>query len=197
MSDKNIQIRVVHSDQEYEDMKYIRRQVFVKEKGIPEEKEFDGNDHSSTHLVAYRDEKPIGTMRIRYFADFVKFERMAVIKGQRDSEISSLIMSAGFKHVSMKGYTRVYGVCKEELLDRWLRNGYARIDSVPPVIQNGMTLQPIIKQLPENKFAVRVTSSPDMINAVEGEWDDAVLILNKKTMQEGLRKMRNKLRSNS
>ena len=170
MIDNNITLTIVRSDEDFAGMKHIRREVFVKEQGIPEEKEFDGNDFCATHILASVDGKPVGTMRIRYFSDFVKFERMAVLKDFRKTLVADKIMKKGFDFVSKKGYTSVYGVCKKELLNRWQKCGYAPIEGAPKVIQNGMVLIPIRRQLEKNENALQITTHPFILNAKEDCW---------------------------
>lgn len=45
----------------------VRRAVFIDEQGVLEERELDGKDTESTHLVAYDDGEPIGTARFREY----------------------------------------------------------------------------------------------------------------------------------
>ena len=62
----------------------IRTRVFQEEQGITSELEFDGLDHSATHLLAYVDGKPVGTARIRSLDEHtVKIERLAVLPEAR------------------------------------------------------------------------------------------------------------------
>ena len=114
ISDKDIKIELATSEDLYKAAKSVRKQVFVKELGIPEDKEFDGNDFCSAHVVAYIQKRhrklPIGTMRIRFFSDFAKFERMAVTRNFRKTNVSENIMQYGFEYVAQKGYRKVYGM---------------------------------------------------------------------------------------
>ena len=58
----------------------IRNAVYIGEQECPYEEEYDGNDLSATHLLAYIGDEPVGCLRLRFFADFAKFERMAIRK---------------------------------------------------------------------------------------------------------------------
>lgn len=92
-----IKVELATSEALYKGAMAIRKQVFVKEQRIPESKEFDGNDFCAAHVVAYVQKNnrrlPIGTMRIRFFSDFVKFERMAVIRNFRKTNVAEDIMA--------------------------------------------------------------------------------------------------------
>lgn len=170
MIENNIEIKIVGSREDFDDMAAVREQVFIKEQRIPREKEFDGNDFSATHILVRINGKPAGTMRIRYFAGFVKFERMSVLKEYRKSDIADKIMNKGFDFVKKKGYRHVYGVCKQELLERWRQCGYYPINGAPKVEQNGMVLIPIMRDLEEDPQAVKMTDHPKVLNAKEDNW---------------------------
>lgn len=170
MSNDKFDIALVHSEADFEAMKKIRRAVFVEEGHIPEEMEFDGNDYCAAHVLAKVNGEPQGTMRIRFFSDFVKFERMAVMPEFRKTDMADKIMKYGFDYATAKGYEQVYGICKEELLHRWEKNGYTRIPDAPLIEQNGMTLIPIMRNLPKNEHSLSLQSNLSLLNLPEGEW---------------------------
>jgi predicted GNAT family N-acyltransferase len=90
---KQITTKIIVPPNSYEDAKVVRRIVFQKEQGIDGELDFDGNDDTATHVVAYYEKKPIGTGRIRKIADTsAKIERVAVVKDKRKMGIGKLIM---------------------------------------------------------------------------------------------------------
>lgn len=173
---KDIKIELATSEDLYKGAMAVRKQVFVKEQHIPQNKEFDGNDYCAAHIVAYIQKRhrilPIGTMRVRFFSDFVKFERMAVTKNFRKTGISEDIMQYGMKYAAQKGYKQVYGMCKQELLPRWQQCGYQEIKEAPHIQQNGMELIPIKLELPNHPQAIKITSSPEVLTALEGHWFD-------------------------
>lgn len=165
-----VNIKIVSSQQELDDAFDVRRKVFVEEQKIHPSLEFDGNDFCATHIVAYVNEKPVGTMRIRYFSDFVKFERMSVLPELRKSNISDLIMKTATKFCAQKGYHTIHGVCKKELLSRWAKDGAFPIKGADPVIQNGMTLVPIEQKIPQTEKNVNLQTPLDILNKKEGQW---------------------------
>lgn len=168
--EENVDIKIVANAEEYAQAMELRRKVFVCEQHIPEELEFDGNDYSSTHVMALCSGKPAGVMRIRYFNGFVKFERMCVLPEYRKTDVSELIMRKAMEFSAQKGYEKVYGVCKKELLHRWQRNGFEKIEGVEPTVQNGMTLLPIIGSLPKVDEKISIYTDPVILNKPEGEW---------------------------
>ena len=79
------------------------------EQKCPYDEEFDGNDFSATHLIGYVGNEPAGCLRIRYFADFAKIERLAVRQEFRKTRLAFQIVRAGIEFCRAKGYRRIYG----------------------------------------------------------------------------------------
>ena len=65
----------------------IRSICFMEEHGVKAQQTFDGNDYQATHVIVYSGEEPIGTLRIRWFKDFAKFERTAFREAYRNVHI--------------------------------------------------------------------------------------------------------------
>ncbi len=165
-----LNIVIVSNESEFAQAMSVRQQVFIDECKLEKQKEFDGNDYCATHILALDGDKPVGTMRIRYFNGFVKMERMCVIKDYRKTDVSEQIMQKGMNFVAQKGYDKVYGVCKKELLSRWQKNGFEIIPDAPLVEQNGQTLMPIYCKLEKPQRVVNMQTPADILNAKEGEW---------------------------
>ena len=92
----------------------IRRAVFVHEFGCTEDEEFDGNDFSATQIIARVHGQVAGTMRVRYFADFIIPERLAVLpqfrKGRYGARgVAFALGTFGFNFARMKGYRHFVG----------------------------------------------------------------------------------------
>ena len=170
MFEDKFDIGIVHTDADFAAMKKIRTAVFVNEAHIPENKEFDGNVYCAAHVLAKVNGEAQGTMRVRFFSGFVKFERMAVMPEYRKTTMADQIMQYGFDYATAKGYETVYGVCKKELLARWEKNGYLRIEDAPTIEQNGMTLIPIMRKWPTNENSLSLQSKFELLNLPEGEW---------------------------
>lgn len=67
----------------------IRREVFVREQGIPESDEWDDEDATSVHILATLNREPVGTGRLNRAG---KIGRIAVLPGLRGRGIGSLIL---------------------------------------------------------------------------------------------------------
>ncbi len=177
-----VDIKVVSSSQEFNDAMQIRRQVFVEDQGIDPALEFDGNDFSATHLIAYFENKPVGTIRLRYFKDFVKIERLCVTKNMRKTNTSALLIESSLSFCASKGFEHAHALCKKELLDRWGKAGFFPIENAPSVNQNGMTLVPIAKKLALPQNHITLQTSPEILNLREGEWFESQKIARTETL---------------
>jgi len=83
-----ITIKIVNYSQEIQALEQIRRKVFQEEQNVSEELEFDGLDTTSEHLLAYLNQEPMGTLRIREVnPKLVKIERLAVLATARNQGI--------------------------------------------------------------------------------------------------------------
>jgi predicted GNAT family N-acyltransferase len=67
----------------------IRREVFVREQGIAESDEWDGEDATSVHVLATLNREPVGTGRLN---DAGKIGRIAVLPGLRGRGIGTMIL---------------------------------------------------------------------------------------------------------
>lgn len=166
----SVNIKIVSNQNEFDDALSVRQKVFVEEQKISPDNEFDNNDFNATHIVAYVNDKPVGTLRIRYFKDFVKFERACVLKEFRKTNVAQAIVQVASKFCALKGYEVAHCICKKELLPRWAKDGAFPIKNADPVIQNGMTLIPIEQKLPETKQKIDWNTPFHVLNLKEGDW---------------------------
>jgi len=90
--EKSIKIIEVSNENEYQNCLDIRHRVFVKEQNIAKELEVDCFEKESKHFLALFDKKAVATGRFRLYKNFLKFERIAVIKSMRGKKIGSILM---------------------------------------------------------------------------------------------------------
>ena len=100
---------VVRTLDEYHQVSAIRSAVFMAEQDCPYEEEFDGNDLCGTHFLLRRSGRPVGTLRIRWFAEFAKLERIALLPCERARPGLRVLLADAFELVSRKGYRRMTG----------------------------------------------------------------------------------------
>ena len=104
----------------------VRSAVYIAEQECPFAEEFDGNDHCATHLIGFIEGEPAGCIRARFFHDFVKFERLAVLKKFRKSSLASELCRSGIDLARRKGFRRLYAHSREGL-----EGFYARFGATP------------------------------------------------------------------
>jgi predicted GNAT family N-acyltransferase len=100
---ETLKIKRVSYSQEIQALEQIRRTVFREEQNITEELEFDGLDETSEHLLAYVNQEPIGTLRIREVnSTIVKIERLAVLSQSRNQGIGRKLMEYAIALITEK-----------------------------------------------------------------------------------------------
>lgn len=100
---ETLKIKLVNYSQETQGIEQIRRRVFHEEQNINEELEFDGLDDTSEHLLAYLNQEPIGTLRIREVnPKTVKIERLAVLATVRNQGIGRKLMEYAIALITEK-----------------------------------------------------------------------------------------------
>ncbi|MGF1478619.1 MAG: GNAT family N-acetyltransferase [Cyanophyceae cyanobacterium] len=100
-----IQIKSVNYTEELTAIATIRCRVFQEEQGVAPELEFDGQDETALHLLAYLDDQPVGTARIRALTEQqAKIERLAVLPQARGKGIAKKLMAKAIEIVSESNY---------------------------------------------------------------------------------------------
>ena len=101
----------------------VRTLVYVGEQVCPFDEEYDGNDFcGATHLLMRRGGEPIGALRLRWFHDFVKLERVAVRREHRGGPGTLALVRAAFSLAERKGYERMLGHAQVRLVPFWKRH---------------------------------------------------------------------------
>ncbi|MBE9019618.1 GNAT family N-acetyltransferase [Chroococcidiopsis sp. CCALA 051] len=101
--DINLTIKVAELPEDFSAMRSVRAAVFQLEQRIEPELDFDGKDETSDQIVAYINDQPIGTARIRYLDDrTAKIERLAVLPIVRGKGIGKLIMEKAIELAAQK-----------------------------------------------------------------------------------------------
>jgi predicted GNAT family N-acyltransferase len=148
----------------------VRNSVYIGEQECPYDEEYDGNDLSATHLLAYIGDEPVGCLRLRFFADFAKFERMAIRKEYRKSRAAIQLARAGFKFCEKKGYRRVYGHIQERLVPFWSRFGFRIMEGTRRFVFSDFEYIEIVAEIEPDSDAIRIGNDPYIVIRPEGRW---------------------------
>jgi predicted GNAT family N-acyltransferase len=149
----------------------IRSAVYIGEQECPYEEEFDGNDLASTHLLGYVGQEPAGCLRIRYFADFAKIERLAIRAEFRKTRTAFQLVRAAFALCQKKGYTKIYGHSQKRLVNFWSRFGFRVMEGGQNFVFSDFDYVEIVADVPRDPSAVTIGAPPYVIIRPEGRWD--------------------------
>lgn len=164
-------IKVVRTVSDFMQVVAVRSAVFIAEQTCPYDEEFDGNDFCATHLVAYRKKEPVACIRMRYFADFAKIERLAVRHEYRNSRASFRLVSAAIRLARTKGYTKIYGHAQDRLVKFWAHFGARPIPGRPKLVFSDFSYTEMLLELPRVANAITLQCDPYVLIRPEGSWD--------------------------
>ncbi|MBA2588648.1 MAG: GNAT family N-acetyltransferase [Alphaproteobacteria bacterium] len=154
----------------------IRNSVYIGEQECPYDEEYDGNDLSATHLLAYIGDEPVGCLRVRFFAGFVKFERMAIRKEFRRSRTAFLLSQAGLALARKKGYRLAYAHSQTRLIDFWSRFGFRPLEGSKKFIFSDFEYVEVVADLEPDPEAVTIGTDPYVLIRPEGRWHVAGIL---------------------
>lgn len=167
---KNFEIDIVRTIEELKGALDLRRKEFVIKQQVEENTEFDGNDYTSTHIIAKQNGKVVATMRLRYFNHFVRMERFCK---DRDTELPGItreILKFTTKFLEDKGYHRTHCFCEEPLVKHWLKMNHELLEGASNTQVGHMKLFPVSLILKKQADHVTISSHPDVLIAQEGKW---------------------------
>jgi predicted GNAT family N-acyltransferase len=150
----------------------IRSAVFMAEQNCPYAEEFDGNDYCATHLIGSVNGEPAATMRLRYFNDWVKLERMAVLPRFRATTIKHEIVRYAFELARRKGYRQCYGHAQMRLLGFWQKFGFQLLSHNREIAYSDHDYVEIWRELEAHPEPITMHSDPMMMIRPEGCWDE-------------------------
>ncbi|MFJ7973297.1 GNAT family N-acetyltransferase [Psychrobacillus sp. NPDC096389] len=89
---------------------HIRKEVFVKEQGVPLEEEFDQFDTldgQCEHILVNYEGQPVGTGRLRVVDGIGKLERICILESYRKFGLGKVIVKALEEIANIKGLSKV------------------------------------------------------------------------------------------
>src|SRR5260370_3316732 len=111
-----ISIRIARDPNDLMLVTAIRAAVYLAEEYCPIEEEFDGNDLVAAHFIGFVGKEPAGCLRVRFFGEFAKVERLAVRHQYRRSRVSFKLVQASVDYVKRKGFRKIYGQSQDRLV---------------------------------------------------------------------------------
>ncbi len=165
------EVRVARSMDDLLMVYSIRSAVYIAEQDCPFAEEFDGNDHCATHFLAFSDDEPAGCLRVRYFGDFAKLERLAVRKPFRRSTIAFELVRSGIEHARRKGFRRIYGHARQGLEPFWARFGGKPIPGRGEFVFSDYSYTEMLAEYEPLSDEITLSEDPMKLLRPEGDWD--------------------------
>lgn len=149
----------------------IRAAVYMAEQDCPYEEEFDGNDFCATHMIGWVNGEPVACLRLRYFGGFAKMERVAVRSSHRKSKIAFKMIRAGIEHCTRKGFTKIIGHARDELIPLYRLFGFRVEEDARSLVFSDYSYTEMVREteLPAN--AITLETDPYALIRPEGDWD--------------------------
>ena len=122
---KSLNIKAVRYQDEIAAIQKIRVKVFQEEQQVAAELEFDGLDDRAIQLLAYIDNKAIGTARIREIdRSTAKIERLAVLPEARKQSVGKQLMQAALEIIARQNKTKVIVHAQTYIAQLYLKLGF-------------------------------------------------------------------------
>jgi len=165
-----ISVTVARSIEDVTRAMAIRGAVYLAEQECPYAEEFDGNDFCATHLIGYVGNEPAGCLRVRYFADFAKLERLAIRNEFRRTRLAFNLVRAGIELCRAKGYRKLYGHSQKRLVNFWGRFGFKTFEGGREFVFSDFDYVELTLDTTPHPQAVAIGVDPYVTIRPEGRW---------------------------
>jgi predicted GNAT family N-acyltransferase len=165
----DVVVKVASSMEEIMQVVAIRAAVYMAEQNCPYAEEFDGNDFTATQILALADGEPAGCVRLRYFGDFVKYERVTIRREFRSTNVADEMIRFSLGVIRRKGYRTVYAHAAKGLVGYWQRWGFRPSGETIRFSEHDFV--PIVMEMERDGEALSLDSGPMVLNRPEGDWD--------------------------
>jgi len=149
----------------------IRAATYMNEQSCPYDEEFDGNDFCAAHILGEIDGEPAGCIRVRFFGDFVKIERLAVRPEFRSSTLAFRLVRAALDYCRAKGFRKAYGHARHDLVNFWARFGFRAVPGRPSFEFSDVTYVEMEADVAPSNDVIAIGRSPFELIRPEGLWD--------------------------
>ncbi len=149
----------------------IRSATYIAEQYCHYSEEFDGNDFCATHIIGCINGDPAGCIRLRFFASFAKIERLAVRADYRKSRLAFILARQAINHCQKKGYTKIYGHARLDLIPFWKIFGFTRRSDRPEFSFANIKYAELELNCALHEDAISLDNDPMMLIRPEGDWD--------------------------
>ena len=166
-----LDVRIARSVEDIFQVFSVRSATYIAEQFCLYGEEFDGNDFCSTQFLGTVDGDAAGCLRLRFFDGFAKLERLAVRAEYRQSRLAYQLVRAAITHCQKKGYRKVLGHSRLDLVRFWRVFGFKPIESRPGFSFANVKYTEILLDLDADPTAVTIDADPMVVIRPEGAWD--------------------------
>lgn len=166
-----ISIRIARDPNDLMLVTAIRAAVYLAEQDCPIEEEFDGNDLVAAHFIGFIGTEPAACLRVRFFGEFAKIERLAVRHQFRRSRISFKLVQASLDYLRRKGFKKAYGHAQDRLVNFWAHFGAKPCGHNRKITFSDFSYTEMVLDLEPCADAITLDSDPYLIIRPEGDWD--------------------------
>jgi predicted GNAT family N-acyltransferase len=118
-------LTVVAYTEKHSEINFVRSQVYEIEQGINPDRVFDGKDELADHILAYLDNQPVGTARIRCLSEqSTSIEKLAVLSTARRQGIGKKIMEKSLEIAAQKNVEEVVFNAQEYIKGLYQQLGF-------------------------------------------------------------------------
>ena len=166
-------IDVVRTLDDLAKVQAVRALVYMGDQACPYDEEFDGNDLcGATHLLMSWRGEPVGVVRLRWFGEFAKLERLALRKEHRGGPGLLLLCNAAFDLAARKGFRKLMGHAQVRGEAFWKRYFKGRVRPGRSRFHFSQHRYVEIEfDLKRHPKAVGLASPPMVLLRPEGAWD--------------------------
>jgi len=122
-----IEIIKVKNDRELELVHDIRREVFIREQGVPEELEMDDLDKNAIHVLASLDGEPTGCGRLLLHGEEARIGRVAVKKVMRRTGIGNGICKLLMTLAAERGVQKIHLDAQLSAVEFYTQLGFEKV----------------------------------------------------------------------
>jgi predicted GNAT family N-acyltransferase len=171
LPNKTISVRLARNLNDLMTVIAIRSAVYIAEQDCPLGEEFDGNDLVAAHFIGFIGDEAVGCLRVRFFGDFAKVERLAVRHQYRKSRVSFKMVQASVDYVKRKGFRKIYGQAQDRLVSFWAHFGAKPLQNPRQISFSDFSYTEMLLEIEPSPDAITLDSDPYVIIRPEGEWD--------------------------
>jgi predicted GNAT family N-acyltransferase len=164
-------VRIARSVEDIFQVFSVRSATYIAEQFCLYGEEFDGNDFCSTHWLGTINGDAAGCIRARFFEGFAKIERLAVRAEYRNSRLAYQLVRAALEHCRLKGYRKVLGHSRLDLVRFWRTFGFKPVDGRETFSFANIQYTEILADLPAHDHAISPDVDPLVVIRPEGAWD--------------------------